>query len=107
MVCRHPGPSVNAISASGGGEGGLGRVESTLVSTTLVLGHQIGQFPCIHACQGSGLCDEGRMNIRDLEQVVRKALVWGTSKVGPEARQEEMGTIALRGGGWGAVPRAE
>lgn len=28
MVCRHPGPSVNVIIASGRGGGGLGRVES-------------------------------------------------------------------------------
>lgn len=92
---------MNAISASGGGEGGLGRVESTLISTTLVLGYQTGQFPCIMSTRALGCCVEGRKNIGDLEQVVRKAFVWGTSKVGPEAGQEEMGTIALRGGGWG------
>lgn len=76
-----------------------GWVESTLVPTTLVLGYQIRQFPCILACQSSGLCVEGRKNIRDLEQVVRKAFVWGTSKVGPEQDRRKWGTIALRGGG--------
>lgn len=32
--------------------------ESSLVSTTLVLGYWRGQFPCIHACQDPGLCVE-------------------------------------------------
>lgn len=88
---------MNVISESGEGKGGLGRVNpGPHHPGTGVL---LRQFPYILACQSSGLCVEGRKNIRDLEQVVRKAFVWGTSKVGPEQDRRKWGTIALRGGG--------
>lgn len=66
MVCRHPGPSVNVITATGRGGGGLGRVESSTPGlTTLLLGYQMGQFPCIHAYQAPGPCveDAGRIGV--------------------------------------------
>lgn len=37
---------------------------------------------------------------------MRKEFVWRTFRLGPEGRQDGMGTMALRGGGWGALPRA-
>lgn len=59
MVCRHPEPSVNVITATGRGEVGLGRVESpNPVLPNPGTGVSDSAIPCIHAFQTSGLCVE-------------------------------------------------
>lgn len=100
MVCRHSEPSVNVITASGRGEGGLGRVGIPGLHHpgTGVSDRAIPLHPRLPGC-----VLKGRKNIRGPDLVVRKAFVWRTYKLGPKGRQEGMGTLTLKGGGWGTV----
>ena len=93
MVCRHPGPSVNVITATGRGGGGLGRVESPTPGlyhpATGLSDRAIPLHPCL---SGPWAC------VEDAGRIERVPLYGGISDLGPERGQEDMGTVALRSG---------
>lgn len=87
MVCRHLGPSVNIITASGRGGGGLGRVESPTPGLHHPATWGSREFLCIHACQALGLCAE------DAGRTEKIPLYGGISDLVPERGQEDMDTV--------------
>lgn len=98
MVCRHPETPVNVITASGRGEGGMGRVgHLPLFSTTLGLRYQTGQsmptgpLGCVLKCRKN----RRAWSYYSERPLYVELLNWTQRK----DRQEDIGTVVLRGGG--------